>query len=218
MAQGMPWTRRLWDIGSILALEELWEASTWQARRVLSATAVSWQQRELARLVGPDLGLGTRELRRELTEILRKGEIIDPSPGHRRLRHLIDHAQTNYLDRWVTGLRDGAKVKPERLARTVAAHLLDLGYTAPFLTSQWAALSRDGAGTDAILTRAAELAHTSPRIFEVLLVMDGIPNRPLAEKTDGWLNKTEVSTWLAARAHTTRGVRASGGFRASCPR
>ncbi|GAA1901931.1 hypothetical protein GCM10009716_09700 [Streptomyces sodiiphilus] len=24
--EGMPWPRRLWDIGSVLALEELWEA------------------------------------------------------------------------------------------------------------------------------------------------------------------------------------------------
>lgn len=33
---GMPWPRRLWDIGSILALEELWEAGAWAAQRVLS--------------------------------------------------------------------------------------------------------------------------------------------------------------------------------------
>lgn len=32
--EGRPWPRRLWDIGSVLALEELWEAGYWQAHQV----------------------------------------------------------------------------------------------------------------------------------------------------------------------------------------
>jgi hypothetical protein len=40
LTEGIPWTRRLWDVGSILALEELWEAGTWQPRKVLSSSAV----------------------------------------------------------------------------------------------------------------------------------------------------------------------------------
>lgn len=35
-----PWPRRLWDIGSVLALEELWEAGHWQAHNVLAASAL----------------------------------------------------------------------------------------------------------------------------------------------------------------------------------
>ncbi|MBK3534605.1 hypothetical protein JHN48_34635, partial [Streptomyces sp. MBT72] len=44
---GTPWPRRLWDVGSVLALEELWEACRWQARNVLSSAACDWQRNEL---------------------------------------------------------------------------------------------------------------------------------------------------------------------------
>lgn len=45
--EGTPWARRLWDIGSVLALEELWEAGHWQASGVLSPAACDWQRNEL---------------------------------------------------------------------------------------------------------------------------------------------------------------------------
>lgn len=68
--EGTPWARRLWDIGSVLALEELWEAGSWQAQGVLSPAACDWQRAELRTLIGPDRGLGERELRKEITALL----------------------------------------------------------------------------------------------------------------------------------------------------
>lgn len=41
----IPWPRRLWDIGSLLALEELWEAGAWVAEKVLSQGACDWTAR-----------------------------------------------------------------------------------------------------------------------------------------------------------------------------
>ncbi|MDG9709653.1 hypothetical protein [Streptomyces sp. DH10] len=78
--EGTPWARRLWDIGSVLALEELWEAGSWQAQGVLSPTACDWQSNELNALIGPDRGLGDRDLRKELTGLL-KNSLPDPSPA-----------------------------------------------------------------------------------------------------------------------------------------
>ena len=89
---GMPWPRRLWDVGSILALEELWESGFWQARRVLSPAACDWQRNELRRVIGPDVGLGERDLRREVTTLL-NAPLLDPSPARRRLAELIHHAR-----------------------------------------------------------------------------------------------------------------------------
>jgi len=93
----MPWPRRLWDIGSLLALEELWEAGAWAAEKVLSSSACDWQRAELRTIVGPDLGLGQRELRQELTKLL-SDPLPAPSPARRRLRELILHATSGYVE------------------------------------------------------------------------------------------------------------------------
>src|SRR6476620_8304589 len=82
--EGLQWPRRLWDVGSLLALEEMLEASSWARHRVLSVVAVDWQRRHLLKVIGPDLGLGDQELRAELTSLLTK-PLPDPSPAHRRL-------------------------------------------------------------------------------------------------------------------------------------
>lgn len=216
MTEGIPWTRRLWDVGSTLALEELWEAGRWQAQKVLSPAAVSWQRAEIRRLIGPDCGLGHRELRRELNQLLSCGNITDPSPSHRRLRHLIDHARDGYLERWAQALRDGKTVKPERFARTLAAHLLDLGYTAPYLATHWVSeLRRTTADAIDIAESAATLANAGEREFDVVLALDTIPFAASAAQTIGWIPKAEISRWLHHNGFSTSGVRTGGGFRYS---
>lgn len=210
---GVLWTRRLWDIGSILTLEELWESATWQSRKVISGSAFDWQRHQLACLIGPDLGMGDKALRREVVQLLGSDSLTDPSSGHRRLRELIDHARDGYLDRWADRVADGAQVKPERLARTLAAHLLDLGYTAQFLTEQWlSGLRSKNTHTEAIIASAAGLARIPPRTFHVLLPLSSVPDRASAENTPDWLNNSEVLSWLKSEGHSTSGVRSQGGF------
>lgn len=214
MTEGLPWTRRLWDVGSTLALEELWEAGVWQTKKVLSPAAVSWQRAELRRLVGPDLGLGDQELRREVNQLLTTGDLTDPSPGHRRLRHLIDHARSGYLQRWARALRDGKTVKPERLARTLASHLLDLGYTAPYLATHWVTeLRRASPNAVDIVESAAALADAPETTFEVVLAFDTIPHASVAAQTDGWITNAEISRWLGTNGFSSSGIRTGGGFR-----
>jgi hypothetical protein len=72
-ADTTPWPRRLWDVSSVLALREAYEAARWQARQVLSSGAVTWYLRALERQLGPDRGLGDSKLRRLLTTLLRSG-------------------------------------------------------------------------------------------------------------------------------------------------
>ncbi|MCK2237923.1 MULTISPECIES: hypothetical protein [unclassified Crossiella] len=210
---GVLWTRRLWDIGSILALEELWESASWQSRRVISGTAFDWQRHQLACLIGPDLGMGDKDLRREAVQLLGSDTLTDPSKGHRRLRLLIDRARDGYLDRWADRVADGAQVKPERLARSLAAHLLDLGYTAPFLATQWlSGLRSKNSQTEAIIASAAGLARIPPRNFHVLLPLSSVPDRSTAENSSEWLNNSEVVSWLKREGHSSSGVRSNGGF------
>lgn len=56
--EGTPWPGRLWEIGSVLALEDPWEAGHWQAHNVLSSTASGRQRAELRTVIGPDRGSG----------------------------------------------------------------------------------------------------------------------------------------------------------------
>ncbi|MGW4874797.1 hypothetical protein [Streptomyces chartreusis] len=211
--EGTPWARRLWDIGSVLALEELWEAGHWQAHGVLYPAACEWQRNELNALIGPDRGLGDRDLRRELTGLL-KNPLPDPSPERRRLKEIIGHVRGGYLERWAAAVSVpvGERVKPERYSRTVASHLLDLGYSASHLKA-WAEDLYDARATTAdIADSAAELARTPARPFEVLVALAKVPQRQLAEPLEHWYDKGKVIAWLREHGHETAGVRPGGGF------
>jgi hypothetical protein len=187
---GMPWSRRLWDVGSLLALEELWEAGSWAAQRVLSPAACDWQRRALQAVVGPDIGLGERELRRELNGLLDK-PIPEPSPARRRLRELIEHARLGYVERWAVALDRPVADRPrsERLARTIAAHLLDLGYHADYLLAWAEGMSRKQVTAPDLVNAAAELACAPRQRYRVLVALVATPRRDLAERLDTWLPK-----------------------------
>ncbi|MDQ0305460.1 hypothetical protein J2S46_000016 [Kitasatospora herbaricolor] len=211
--EGTPWPRRLWDIGSVLALEELWEAGHWQAHNVLSQSACDWQRNELSALIGPDRGLGEKELRSEITKLLRR-PLPDPSPERRRLKEIIGHVRTGYLERWAGAVKvpEADRVKPERFSRTVAAHLLDLGYSASHLRAWAADLARSQATIADIADSAAELACTPARTHDVLVALDKVPRRELAEPLEHWRSKGKVVAWLKEHGHDTTGFRAGGGF------
>ncbi|WP_329564466.1 hypothetical protein OG711_38705 (plasmid) [Streptomyces uncialis] len=208
-----PWPRRLWDIGSVLALEELWEAGHWQAHSVLSPSACDWQRNELRALLGRDAGLGDKDLRKEITTLLSK-PLPDPSPERRRLKQIIGHLRPGYLDRWAAAItvEETKRAKPERFSRTVAAHLLDLGYS-PLHLRGWAReLKTSQATTTDIAESAAELARARPQTFDVLVALDKVPHRELAEPLPNWLAKGQVGAWLREHGHDTAGFRTGGGF------
>ncbi|MET8956682.1 integrase [Streptomyces sp. NPDC004533] len=211
--EGTPWARRLWDIGSVLALEELFEAGYWQAHGVLSQTACDWQRIQLNALIGPDRGLGDKDLRKVLTGLL-KNALPDPSPARRRLKEIIGHVRAGYLERWAVAVNVPVekRVKPERYSRTVASHLLDLGYSASFLKT-WAKDLYDARATTAdIADSAAALAGTPARAYEVLVALEKVPRRDLAEPLEHWYDKGKVIAWLREHGHDTAGVRPGGGF------
>ncbi|MGW4639989.1 hypothetical protein ACWEN6_15740 [Sphaerisporangium sp. NPDC004334] len=206
-----PWARRLWDVGSLLALEELWEVGTWQARGVLSSVACDWQRAQLRVLIGPDRGLGERELRKEITDLLAR-PLPDPSPARRRLREIIDHARCGYLERWAAAVVAPDRPGAERFSRTVAAHLLDLGYSSTHLMGWVQDLYSCHADTGDIAASAAALAQAETRSFEVLIALSGVPHRALAEPLAGWVPKEQVIAWLHKWGHSTVDVRPGGGF------
>jgi hypothetical protein len=152
------------------------------------------------------------ELRRELTCVL-SVRLPDPSPARRRLRQLIDHARVGYLDRWAVEVDGANQPKPERLARIIATHLLDLGYSPLYLIGWVGQQRRENADMADVLRSAAELDRTAERKYEVLLALHKIPQRPqLAEPLDNWLSGAAVTAWLRDHGYSTNQVRAGGGF------
>lgn len=167
-----PWARRLWDVGSFLALEELHDVGVWLDRQVLSGSAVRWLQHDLQKQLGQDIAFGTQELRRQLTLCV-KSDLTIRSEGRRRLRHIIDLARPGYLDRWAA---EAARIEPpraERIARAAAAHLLDSGHSLTGL-HRWLTQRSTLSAAD-LLTEAASLAATSPKAFSIWVPVISLP-------------------------------------------
>ncbi|MEV7807881.1 hypothetical protein AB0O28_33520 [Microbispora sp. NPDC088329] len=80
-----PWHRRLWDVGTVLALREAVEAADWVGRHVLSQASLAWYAREsLLPRLKTDSALGDGLIRRHLHQIC----VRPIKPGARSQRTL----------------------------------------------------------------------------------------------------------------------------------
>ena len=137
------------------------------------------------------------------------------SPETRQVRSLVELSslvQEGYLDRWARLIE--SKPSPERLARAVASHLLDKGYSMPFL-HRWArALMRREATLAELIGSAIDLADRGPQTYEVMLPFVSVPGAKthLTESDEAWRSAQDIQGWLTAHAGDPRGVRQSGGF------
>lgn len=196
----MPWHRRLWSPGTILTLRELLEAGSWVDAQVLSPTALLWLCGDLERLAGEDAGIGGPEVRRQLRAALR-ADLSKYSRHRRRLLDLISLIEESYLSRWAGAVDSERGVSAERLARAVAAHLLDSGYSMSFLYQVFRQHEKDSATVGDLLRETSRLATAQPRQFEVLVPFLAVPQRQtLAEGLREWRSGPQVREWLATHA------------------
>ena len=211
-ADTTPWARRLWDAGSVMMLREVYDASEWVDRQVLSGGALAWLAQDAEKLVGRDRGVGERELRQQLQQALRSG-VARGSRHHRRLRELTDMIEDGYLGRWRTALDSPNLPAPERLARAVASHLLDRGYSMGFL-HRWAlGVVGRGASLAQLFGEAEDLADAPARAFEVLVPFVSVPKPgELAAGLGTWLDGRRAAEWLAQHGGAPQGVRQGGSF------
>lgn len=206
-----PWQRRLWDVGTCMLLDEVVEAVGWRSKGVLSAGALTWLVRDAERIIGRDPAAGDRVVKTHLREALR-GELAPGTRSLRSLTALSSVIQDGYLDRWADLL--ATSPSPERLARAMAAHLLDRGYSMPFL-HRWARdRMREKASLSEVMRSAISLSATPRQTFEVLLPFTSVPGAGthLTDPETSWRNASDVQQWLAEHAGAPAGVRQSGGF------
>lgn len=195
-----------------MTLREVYDASEWVDRHVLSPGALTWLAQDAEKLVGRDRGVGERELRQQLQFALRSG-VARGSRHHRRLRELTDMIEDGYLGRWRLALDSPSVPAPERLSRAVASHLLDRGYSMGFL-HRWASrVIGEGVDLKAMFAEAEHLAEARARTFDVLIPFKSVPKvGELAEGLDTWLDGRRAAAWLAERAGSPDGVRQGGSF------
>ncbi|SFB06943.1 hypothetical protein SAMN05216266_104162 [Amycolatopsis marina] len=193
-----PWPRRLWEVSSVLALEEAAECGDWTRMRVLSSGAASWYMHELERQLGPDRGLGHTKLRKELTGLLRS-KLLSDSRERRRLIELLPSIKQGYLSRWADSVDSANPPSPERLARALATYLLDCGHSTGRLHG-WArklSMNADATLVD-LLAGACQLAEQRDQTFEVIVPFMSVPDHEsLASHLPEWLSPRQTAAWFA---------------------
>ncbi|WP_404368568.1 hypothetical protein ACIHQR_04420 [Corallococcus coralloides] len=206
------WFRGLWEVGTVLSLRELLEAVEAVPAGVLSDKAVEWLAQELSRTLGPDEGIAPQS--RSLLQRLLCSPLRPRSGELPAVHRLTDEMDASYLARWARQLAQGIPVKPERVARAVASHLLDAGFSPDFL-HRWLTYhlvhSTQIYQLSELLEEAHALARTPSSLFQVLLPVHnalGLKGPPPRE----WCNAPLASEWLLANGFDAAHVRQGGGW------
>ena len=163
-------------------------------------------------MAGQDPGLGSRDDRKLVHLCLQ--EQIRPARHHRRLlEELLSQLRPEYLSGWASALAGADRPRPERTARAVASHLLDLGLSQRYL-HRWQTYRVKNAIPMTlvdIVQDAHTLANAPLQQFDVLVALGASP-RHNAPRPDGWLDARSVSHWLVSNGSNPRNVRQAGGI------
>ncbi len=206
------WPRRLWCLGSILALDEVVEAAGFCQRGQFLPGAVRPLFVATAHQVLADEGLGSGEFRNELRQHL-IGSAFENAQETRQLEHLVRRARLGYLDRLAATARGPEPPSAEALARAVGAHLLDAGFSGDHLYRWVDALVRssDTVTIGDVFEDAQRVEATRYKRYEVLVPMVRMPSMQ-AVASHQWLDPAEVSRRLPGGA-PYKGLRQVGAFR-----
>ncbi|MEA9753138.1 integrase [Xanthomonas campestris pv. raphani] len=206
-ASHVPWHRSLWGVGTILAMEELHEGCSMLRQGHLSKASIERMSSALLKRVGNHPAFEAEEkqfLRQQIAQIPRA-----EGAAHHGLKQLATRASSDYLDRWARVVATG-KYPMELFARSVAAHLLDAGFSEQHLHD----LVKNHLNSTQPISLAelcealqAELIQEPKREFEVLVAFSKAPSFP-NRVPNHWLQATAIPQWLTANGFATSGVRA----------
>lgn len=204
------WFRGLWDVGPVLLLDEALEAARASPTGELFHKAEDWTGSGYAE--DPGIAPRERNLLRPLLQSrlhMRGGEL----PAVERIARTIESA---YLLNWAQWLKtaDPSKLNAERIARAVASHLLDRGFSPDFL-HRWLTYRTVRDPKEYSLIDLVEEAHehaVSPEpAFEVLVPVLGGFGDPTRQRPAQWRTPPQVAQWLAEKKFE-RDVRQGGGW------
>lgn len=209
-----PWHRGLWNPGLILTLRELLEASEAVSDQILNRKAPNVIKSTCLQLLAgePENVRGSRMT--ALRSRLSKSLDYDGLEYH-ALRMLTDQVESAYLLHWADAFRTGDHGKSaERAARSIAAHLLDCGFSANYLHRWWQFRLRHEKtpkSLSEILEDAQLLARRSYQAFSVLICFSSRPRTRHRDPPE-WLDPAAVSRWLRENSSDRSGLRPAGGI------
>ncbi|CAE6793831.1 integrase [Paraburkholderia haematera] len=205
------WYRSLWGIGTVLAMDELFEACTVMKQGHLSEGSVKRIASSLQKRCALHPGFTTAE-KQLLNEQVRQVPRAD-GVAHFTIRELGQRISSDYLSRWATAVA-GNNFRAEHFARHVGAHLLDAGFSSQFF-HDWIANRRDAPESITLAELCEELQDvirsSPPRPFEVLIAVKSMPRLNDVTHTP-WLKAAAVTEWLRQNGFETRGVRAAAAL------
>jgi len=205
-----PWQRRLWNVGTALALMETIEAAEHFRNGHLNAGSFKDLTGSLKAKLGKDPGTGGGDVRRHMQLIL--DSIGSNDRALAELRYLVEPVHRKYMERWRRAVEGEHSYGPEYVSRTLGSHLLDAGFSQEQLHRWISSLEHDArilSLTD-LFDEADALVARPVAMYEVLVPVAAIPKRSAMPLE--WHDAAEVNSWLRTRAGDPSDVRQNGGF------
>jgi len=215
------WNRGLWNVGTILALQEVLEASEAQRDGHLSEKTIKGATTTAIRLAENDPGLGDQQQRATLISLLKmngepRDELQYQGLEYEAIHELIERIAPAYLENWSQAVRGGQLPLPERTSRAIAAHMLDAGFHSDFLHRWWTRQVKRDEGIRSlsqIVHLASNLVNGPETEYAVLIAFPSplIPPQGLLPPAS-WRNATETAEWLTNNGFDPAGLRQQGSL------
>jgi hypothetical protein len=209
---GTPWYRRLWSVGTLVALEEVVEASQAVRDSVLTSGAFRTIRDAVKRVVGRDPALAGPT--KELVQKCLTGDLTAQGLDYRTVRHVLSELHEDYLGRWADVALDKSRwPDAETTATSLVAHALDSGVSASYLRRWWVdrILNAEGdVSLREVISGIADLLTTDGSTFEILIPIEG-PVTTRISAQSGWRDQTGVGEWLEAN-NASPSRQYEGGF------
>jgi hypothetical protein len=211
----VPWNRALWSPGLRVQLLEILESSEAVQAGALHVAALQHFCGQVLPLAVNDQGVGDSRAKAVLNSAM-NGKLLYRSADYYSMEMLARDLGQSYLARWSQHLRDTPTPSVERAARSIAAHLFDLGFDSDFLHQWWTYRISYEAGTKSLadlVEEAHALSQEQPKQWDALVAFEALPTR--GGVPEGWLDSTAVHAWLDINGFSVEGVRQNGGVELS---
>jgi len=195
------WHRALWQVGTVLGLEEVLEYAE-TVRNGQPRAGLEYVCKTMHDACQRDPGVGGAAAAQELAKHLAPKAKPEMPAARAALEHLIERSRDDYLLRWAVAI--GAATPPlqvELTARTVAAHLLEEGFSGDHLHGWLSASTKSdevhsSAALSGLLEDAAAMCARPVTNYEVLVPLAAAP-RALTQGVFRYLGQDDTLQWIA---------------------